>query len=130
MHELKKKLFAAQKAEADARKGHDSAREELEKVKSEIKNHPQMPMGCAEHAIIQFMQRALKIDLQPHITQMLNLCDDAKECDEQNRSDGMQYVYKTAGPNNTMLTMIVKNNTIVTCYVNEVDNPPLKDNGK
>lgn len=122
MHELKKKLFEIQKKLDVAKKDHDAAEQELDRLKSEFRNHPELAMTVSDHALRQFLQRALKMDLQPHVTQMLNLCDNA-DVDEQNRAEGMQYLYKIAGPNNTLLTMIVKNNTIITCYVNDIDNP-------
>lgn len=117
MDDLKLQLFKAQEAERKAAEEARQKKEELEAIKDKIRDKPQLAAEVSEHALMQFLKRALNYDVNKVITEMLNLCDMAGEYEEQNRSDGMQYVYETDGPNNTNIKFIVKTNKIVTCFI-------------
>ena len=120
MDSIKSKLFESQRKLREAEEVKNKAEAELEAVKKEIKEKPELAMETSDHAVVQFMERALKSDIFKYRTELMALCDAAPEMESQNRTDGVQYVYKNIeGPNNTVLTIIVKDNTIVTCYVNE-----------
>ena len=120
--ELKRKLFKAQEEERTHKEALDKAYAETEAVKDEIRNHPEIALTITDHALMQYLRRALKEDMKKHIKDLLNLCDRAGEPDEQNRGGDTQYVYNNDGPNNTTLTMIIKENSMVTCYVNDKEN--------
>jgi len=120
MDTIKNKLFETQRKlrEADLAKGRAEA--ELDAVKREIRDKPELAMEASDHSVVQFLERALKYDVHSVKTTLLALCDGAPEMETQVRSDGTQYMYKgIEGPNNTSLTMIVRENNIVTCYINE-----------
>jgi len=117
--ELKRKLFKAQDEERKRRAELEKAQAATEAIKNEIRSNPALALTVTDHALMQYKKRALKEDMQRDINAMLSLCDNAGEAEEQNRGGEMQYVYNTDGPNNTRLTLIIKDNAVITCYVNE-----------
>ena len=128
---VKAKLFQAQKELKNAEAECEKKLSELEAIKNEIREKPELAMEVSEHAVVQFMDRALGYDINSIRTQILNLCDSAQDVDSQNRQMGMQFVHKgIEGPNSTSITMIVIANKIVTCYVNGRGQDDTTDNLK
>ena len=120
MEGIKLALFKAQDALKKAESDIAAKSAALEKVKLKIKDSPQLAMEVTDHALIQYLKRALNMNdtISKAVTGMLNLCDSAGDFDEQNRAgDGIQYVYETDGPNNTHVKFIVKQNKIITCII-------------
>ena len=125
MEDVKLRLFRAQSKKKDAEESLFKEAQDLEKIKVEIKNRPHLAMTVSDHALVMYYKRVLNEDFTKKVTEILNLCDNAELQTERNKGDGkIEYIYEIEGPNNTMLKLIVVDNTIVTCYVNE------KDNGK
>lgn len=116
--EIKRKLFHAQEAERAAKEVLKKAQDEVEAAKSDIRENPGVALTVSEHALLKFMEDVLDMDLQKYRTQMLNLCDRATDVDEQNRADGHQTVYRTEGPKEKEVVMVVRTNNIVTTYSN------------
>jgi len=120
MEGIKLALFKAQDALKKAESDIAAKSAALEKVKLKIKDSPQLAMEVTDHALIQYLKRALNMNdtISKAVTGMLNLCDSAGDFDEQNRAgEGVQYVYETDGPNNTHVKFIVKQNKIITCII-------------
>ena len=120
MEGIKLALFKAQDALKKAESDIAAKSAALEKVKLKIKDSPQLAMEVTDHALIQYLKRALNMNdtISKAVTGMLNLCDSAGDFDEQNRAgEGIQYVYETDGPNNTHVKFIVKQNKIITCII-------------
>ena len=120
MEGIKLALFKAQDALKKAESDIAAKSAALEKVKLKIKDSPQLAMEVTDHALIQYLKRALNMNdtISKAVTGMLNLCDSAGDFDEQNRAgEGIQYVYETDGPTNTHVKFIVKQNKIITCII-------------
>jgi hypothetical protein len=125
MDDLKLQFFKAQRELTDAKGNAEAAEKNMEEIKKKIESKPKLAMVVSEHALVQYMLRALKLDIKKWKDEMLSLCDTAGEPEEQNRNnEGMQYIYSCDGPNNTTLNLFVKDNTIVTCYITDKEEQP------
>ena len=125
MEDIKLQLFKAQKEQKNADAALKEKEDNLKKIQIEIKDKPHLAMEVSDHAILMYNKRVLKEDYTTRVTEMLNLCDNAELIDSRNKGEGkIEHRYETDGPGNTVVTLIVVDNKIVTCYENE------KENGK
>lgn len=118
MEHEKIKYLSLMNKRNEVKEDYEKIEKELEEIKREIENRPHLAMTVSDHALLNFLIRVLKIDVKKYKDDMLRLCDTAGEPDEQNR-DGIQYVYENDGPHNTDIKLIVKNNKIVTCFIED-----------
>jgi len=116
---VKQKYFETQDKLRKVKQELDDALCQAEAAKNEIRANPEIPMRVADHTIVKWQQRVNGTDIGAIINQILSVCDIAGKGRFEKRTDGDQYIYETDGPNNTRLTLIVRENVIVTVYVNQ-----------